>query len=116
MGVDAGDINGDGRLDLIQTNFTTTTTRSTRTRRRSLHRHRRTPRAWGRPIPYMGWGVGFVDIDNDGLLDLFVANGHVYPGADQTGLGTKFLQRKLLFQNVGNKRFRTSRTRSAGAS
>ena len=30
----------------------------------------------------------------------------MYPGADQAGLGTKFLQRKLLFQNVGNKRFR----------
>ena len=34
--------------------------------------------------PYLGWGVGLVDIDNDGLLDLFMANGHVYPDVDST--------------------------------
>ena len=37
-------------------------------RRRSLHRHHARRRTWRiGPIPYMGWGVGFVDIDNDGL-------------------------------------------------
>jgi hypothetical protein len=54
----------------------------------------------------MGWGVGLVDVDNDGRLDLFVANGHIHPAADRSGLGTKYLQRKLLFHNEGNKRFR----------
>jgi hypothetical protein len=58
------------------------------------------------PLPYMGWGVGLVDVDNDGRLDLFVANGHIHPAADRSGLGTKYLQRKLLFHNEGNKRFR----------
>jgi len=55
---------------------------------------------------FMGWGAGFVDIDNDGLLDIFVANGHVYPEIDRLGGGTKFRQRKQLFHNEGNKRFR----------
>lgn len=106
MGVDAGDINGDGRLDLIQTNFTNDYN-TLRENNGGLFTDITHAAGLGIiPIPYMGWGVGFVDIDNDGLLDLFVANGHVYPGADQAGLGTKFLQRKLLFQNVGNKRFR----------
>ncbi len=56
--------------------------------------------------PYMEWGTGFVDLDNDGLLDIFIVNGHVYPEIDKAGLGTKFLQRKELFQNLGNGRFR----------
>ena len=36
-------------------------------------------------LPYLGWGIGFVDFDNDGLLDIFVANGHVYPEVDRPG-------------------------------
>ena len=38
-------------------------------------------------LPYLGWGTGFADFDNDGLLDIFVANGHVYPEIDRFGLG-----------------------------
>jgi hypothetical protein len=46
-----------------------------------------------------------VDIDNSGLLDIFVANGHVYPEVDGHGLGTRYAQRKQLFKNVDGKRF-----------
>jgi hypothetical protein len=53
---------------------------------------------------YLGWGVGFVDFENSGLLDLFVANGHIYPEVDTHGLGTKYRQRKQVFRNLGNKR------------
>jgi hypothetical protein len=49
--------------------------------------------------------VKFVDMDNDGRLDVFVANGHVYPEVDRHGLGTRYMQRKQLFLNTG-KRFR----------
>jgi len=55
-------------------------------------------------IPFLGWGTVFVDYDNDGWLDLFVANGHVYPIVDHTNWGTSFKQRPLLFHN-GNGRF-----------
>jgi predicted nucleotidyltransferase len=53
--------------------------------------------------PYLGWGVGFIDIDNDGLLDLFVSNGHVYPDIKQTGTST-YHQPSLLFRNQGKGR------------
>jgi hypothetical protein len=51
-------------------------------------------------IPFVGWGDGFLDYDNDGWLDLFEANGHVYPEVDQHDWGTTWAERPLLFQNV----------------
>ena len=56
-------------------------------------------------IPFLGWGTGFLDYDNDGWKDLFVANGHVYPAVDRTNWGTTFAQRCLLFHNLNGKRF-----------
>ncbi len=51
-------------------------------------------------IPFVGWGDGFIDYDNDGWLDLFMVNGHVYPQVDQHPWGTTFAERSLLFHNV----------------
>ena len=51
-------------------------------------------------IPFVGWGDGFLDYDNDGWLDLFMVNGHVYPEVDQHDWGTTFAERPLLFRNV----------------
>jgi hypothetical protein len=56
-------------------------------------------------IPFLGWGTGFLDYDNDGLLDLFFANGHVYPGVDKQDWGTTWAQRPLLFRNVDGSKF-----------
>ena len=55
--------------------------------------------------PYLGWGVGLVDVDNDSLLDMFIANGHVYPDVARTGTSS-YRQRNQLFRNVGGGRFR----------
>ena len=54
-------------------------------------------------IPFLGWGTSFIDYDNDGWLDLIIANGHVYPGVDQQSWGTSFKQRPLLFHNLNGK-------------
>jgi hypothetical protein len=104
MGVDAGDLNGDGLPDIIVTNFS--------------HDHNTlyengppglfTDKSYVSGLaatagPYLGWGTGFVDLDQDGRLDIFIANGHVYPEVDKQGLGTKYLQRKQVFMNTGGK-------------
>jgi enediyne biosynthesis protein E4 len=56
-------------------------------------------------IPFLGWGTGFLDFDNDGWKDIFVANGHVYPEVDQSDWGTTLAQRPLLFRNLHNGKF-----------
>jgi hypothetical protein len=54
-------------------------------------------------IPFLGWGTSFLDYDNDGWLDLFVVNGHVYPEVDAHQWGTSYAQQALLFRNVKGK-------------
>jgi hypothetical protein len=57
-------------------------------------------------VPFMGWGTGCVDFDNDTWDDLFVVNGHVYPQVDSLSVGSKYRQSKLLFQNERDGTFR----------
>jgi enediyne biosynthesis protein E4 len=56
-------------------------------------------------IPFLGWGTSFLDYDNDGWLDLIVANGHVYPTVDDHQWGTSYAQQALLFRNLRNGKF-----------
>ena len=58
-------------------------------------------------LPFVKWGTSFFDYDNDGLLDIIVVNGHVYPQVDQVPMGASagYRQRKLLYHNRGDGRF-----------
>src|SRR5579859_1919821 len=59
----------------------------------------------GPTTPFLSWGTGFLDYDNDGWLDLFIANGHVYPEVDKQDWGTTWAERPQLFRNVNGKKF-----------
>jgi hypothetical protein len=56
-------------------------------------------------IPFVGWGDGFLDYDNDGWKDLLMVNGHVYPAVDKSDWGTTFAERPLLYHNLQGKKF-----------
>jgi len=107
MGVDFGDYDGDGRLDLYVTNFSGEANALYHNEGRDLFRDL-TRRAghfestWN----YLGWGTAFLDVDNDGDLDIYVVNGHVYPQVDAHPLNTRYRQRILLFENLGKGSFR----------
>jgi hypothetical protein len=107
MGVDAGDYDGDGRLDIVKTNFSQDYTALLRNEGGGLFVDASFRSGLAATLgPYLGWGVGLVDLDNDGLLDLFIANGHVYPDVARTGTST-YRQRNQVFRNA-DRRFRHS--------
>jgi len=56
-------------------------------------------------VPFVGWGDGFLDYDNDGWKDLMMINGHVYPQVDQHAWGTTYAERPLLFHNTHDGKF-----------
>ena len=106
MGIGIGDYNHDGKADI----FITTFSDDYKTLYRNDGDGSLTDVSFkvglGMPtIPFLSWGAGFLDFDNDGWLDIFIANGHVYPIADKTEWGTTWAQRPLLFRNIDGKRF-----------
>ncbi len=54
---------------------------------------------------YVGFGVGFLDFDNDGWKDIFVANGHVYSQLAARNSHLTYRQPRVLYRNLGNGRF-----------
>ncbi|MEZ5426959.1 MAG: CRTAC1 family protein [Pyrinomonadaceae bacterium] len=108
MGVDWGDYDGDGRLDLFTTNFDGEHNTLYRNLGSKGFLDVSAESRIGQPgRPYVGWGTGFVDFDNDGLLDVLVVNGHVYPQIEfaKSDKQQGFRQQFLLHRNLGNGKF-----------
>ncbi|PYY24344.1 MAG: CRTAC1 family protein [Acidobacteria bacterium] len=106
MGIAVGDYNRDGKADLYVTVFSDDYNTLYRNDGNMTFSEVTFQTGLGSAtIPFLGWGTGFIDFDNDGLLDLFVANGHVYPWVDQRDWGTTWAQRPLLFRSIDAKKF-----------
>jgi hypothetical protein len=106
MGTDAADYDGDGWLDIIRTNFSDDTSTLYHNSKDGTFSDATLEAGLGPNRQFLGWGTLFVDIDNDGWPDLFMANGHVYPEVDSMGLISTFRERKVLYWNQHNGRFR----------
>ena len=106
MGMAVGDYDRDGRADFFITTFSGDNYTLYRNRG-SVDFSDATLQAGLAAVtmPFLGWGTEFIDYDNDGWLDLFAANGHVFPQADPSSWGTSYSQRPLLFRNMGSGRF-----------
>ena len=105
MGVSIGDYNRDGLLDIVKTNFAGDTDSLFMNLGDGSFDDRTYQAGLGMNTRLLGWGVSFMDIDNDGWLDILVANGHVYPEVDGTQVDAAYAERKYLYRNLRNGQF-----------
>lgn len=106
MGVDFGDFDRDGQLDIVVTNYAD--------QPKNLYRNQGgqgfvdltySSKISRSALPYVGWGTGFIDFDNKGLPDILMANGHIYPEVDTIPNNVKYREPLLLFYNQGDRTF-----------
>lgn len=115
MGVDAGDVNGDGRPDFVVTNFndqyhslfvgTGSVLYEDQTSASGLARYTKT---------FVGWGTHYIDFDNDGNLDLVIVNGHINQAVEATRVDVKYKEPPLLLRNNGKGSFQEMREGAGG--
>jgi enediyne biosynthesis protein E4 len=105
MGVAVGDYDRNGTMDLFKTNFAGDTSTLYANSGHGFCEDRTFQAGIGLNTRWLGWGTGFVDLDNDGWLDLFLTNGHVYPEVVQLENEATYRQRKVVYRNLGNGRF-----------
>ncbi len=105
MGVSIGDFNRDGQLDIVKTNFAGDTDSLYLNLGDGTFEDHTYLSGLGVNTRYLGWGVGFFDMDNDGWLDILISNGHVYPEVDGTAIDAPYAQHKYLYRNLRNGQF-----------
>ncbi|HVG08723.1 MAG TPA: CRTAC1 family protein [Thermoanaerobaculia bacterium] len=107
MGVDLGDIDGNGFEDIIKTHLDLQTNAVYSNQGSLLFIDARYTSKLAEPSMYMvGFGTVFADLDQDGDLDNVIANGHIIHNAELFKTGTTYKQRNQLFENTGKGVFR----------
>ena len=106
MGVDMGDVDGDGLLDLFVTNLDLEPNELYLNRGDGTFRIATYPSGVGEvSLPWVGFGTGLVDLDNDGDLDILVGNGHIIDNIELYRKNNRHAQPKLLHLNRGDGTF-----------
>ena len=105
MGIAVGDYDLDGNLDIFKTHFADDTHVLYRNDGKGYFNDVTIRAGLGVETRYVGWGSGIVDLDNDGLPDLFLVTGSVYPEVEQKLPAYPFRTPRLVFRNLGDGRF-----------
>jgi hypothetical protein len=105
MGVAIGDFDNDGHLDLLKTNFAGDYPNLYRNLGGGIFEDVVMKAGLAINPKYVAWGVGFVDLDNDGWKDIFQVNGHVYPELDRGAGEEKYRNPRLVYRNLGGGKF-----------
>jgi hypothetical protein len=107
MGVDMGDYDGDGLLDIVVTNYELETNALYRNLGGGAFVDSRSVARIAEPsLMFLAFGIAWADFDQDGDIDLVTTNGNINPNAAELLEGSTYAQRKQLFENLGNGKFR----------
>jgi hypothetical protein len=116
MGIDSEDYDRDGWPDIAKANFSDDTNNLYHNDHDGQFTDMAGPAGLGPiSIPFLGFGMKFLDFDNDGWKDVFVADGHVNPQVDGQSFGVTYAERPLLFHNLGNGKFEEIGTKAGTA-
>ena len=105
MGVSAADYLCEGTFGIVKTNFAGDTSSLYRNLGGMAFEDQTFQAGLGKNTRFLGWGIGFFDMDNDGWADILISNGHVYPEVGENDAEAGYRERKVLYRNLGNGKF-----------